>query len=123
MNTMKRLYIYGVSFVALVVTANGTSLLLRYLLDLVTGRRIAGGTAEQLSLGVAMIVVAAPLWTVHWLMARRQVDRDPQETGAVLRKLYIYGVMFLAALLTFFSVASMLRWAFGTATFDPRWVG
>ena len=58
MNTMKRLYIYGVSFVALVVTASGTSLLFRYLLNQLLDRNIAGGTAEQLSLGVAMIVAA-----------------------------------------------------------------
>jgi len=123
MNTMKRLYIYGVSFVALVVTASGTSLLFRYLLNQLLDRNIAGGTAEQLSLGVAMIVVGGPLWTAHWLMARRQLDREPQEATAVLRKLYIYGVMFLAALLTFVSVVSLLRWVFGTDTFDPGWVG
>ena len=123
MNTMKRLYIYGVSFVALVVTASGTSLLFRYLLNQLLDRNIAGGTAEQLSLGVAMIVVGGPLWTVHWLMARRQLDREPQEATAVLRKLYIYGVMFLAALLTFVSVVSLLRWVFGTDTFEPDWVG
>jgi hypothetical protein len=123
MNTMKRLYIYGVSFVALVVTASGTSLLFRYLLDQLLDRNIAGGTAEQLSLGVAMIVVGWPLWIVHWLMARRQLDREPQEATAVLRKLYIYSVMFLAALLTFVSVVSLLRWVFGTDTFDSGWVG
>ncbi len=123
MNTMKRLYIYGVSFVALVVTASGTSLLFRYLLDQLLDRNIAGDLAEQLSLSVAMIVVAAPLWTVHWIMAQRQIDRDPQETSAVLRKLYLYGVMFLSALLTFVSIVSLLRWAFGTDTFDSSWIG
>ena len=123
MNTMKRLYVYGVSFVALVVTANGTSLLIRYVLDLVSDRRIAGGANEQLSLGVAMIVIGGPLWAVHWTMARRQVDREPQEAAAVLRKLYLYGVMFVAALVTFGSVVALLRWVFGGDTFDPRWIG
>ena len=54
MNTMKRLYFYGMALVALVVTANGASQLLAYLLDLVSGRQIAGGVAERVSLGLAL---------------------------------------------------------------------
>ena len=123
MNTMKRLYFYGMAFVALVVTANGAAQLLAYLLDLVSGRQIAGGVAERVSLGLAMVVVGAPLWFFHWAYAQRQVERDPGEGGATLRKLYLYASMFVGAIIVFVSERSLAIWALGSETFDSTWVG
>jgi len=123
MNTMKRLYFYGMAFVALVVTANGASQLLAYLLDLVSGRQIAGGVAERVSLGLALVVVGAPLWFFHWAYVQRQVERDPSEGGATLRKLYLYGSMFLTAIIVFVAERSLVVWALGSDTFDSIWVG
>jgi hypothetical protein len=123
MNTMKRLYFYGMAFVALVVTANGASQLLAYLLDWVSGRQIAGSVAEGVSLGLALVVVGAPLWFFHWAYVQRQVERDPSEGGATLRKLYLYGSMFLAAIIVFVAERSQVVWALGSDTFDSIWVG
>ncbi|MBI4336909.1 MAG: hypothetical protein HY683_03665 [Chloroflexi bacterium] len=121
MSTMKRLYFYGVAFVALVVAANGAALLLRYLLDLARGRPLVGSLTEQASVGLALVLVGAPVWALHWARAQHHTGRLPQETGAVLRKLYLYGTMFLAATIGFFMLRSLLRWALGVGTFDAIW--
>ncbi len=108
MSVVKRLYFYVVAFVSLMVAANGAALLLRYLFDTVAGSRLAGEGSDILSFGIAMTLVGAPLWLLHWGFAQRQVRLHAEETGAVLRKLYIYGVMFVAATVAFFVARSVL---------------
>ncbi len=100
MNTTKRLYFYGVSFVTLVVAANGTALLIQFL--------ISGGSQDQASLGLAMVVVGAPLWVVHWLYTQRQATKQPDETASTLRKLYLYGILFTASLVVFIAANYLL---------------
>ena len=113
MNTTKRLYFYGVSFVTLVVAANGVVLLVQFLIELITQRAIAGGDDSQASLGLAMVVVGAPLWVVHWQYTQRQAAKQPDETASTLRKLYLYGVLFTASLVVFIAVNDLLLWAMG----------
>lgn len=108
MNTTKRLYFYGVSFVTLVVAANGVALLVQFLVDLIAQRTIAGGPDTQASLGLAMVVVGAPLWVLHWLYTQRQAAKQPDETASTLRKLYLYGVLFTASLVVFIAVHSLI---------------
>ena len=113
MNTTKRLYFYGVSFVTLAVAANGIALLIRFLIDLIAQRSIAGGSEDQASLGIAMVVVGAPLWVLHWLYTQRQAAKQPDEASSTLRKLYLYGVLFTASLVVFIAVHSLLFQAMG----------
>ncbi len=108
MNTTKRLYFYGVAFVTLVVAANGVALLIQFLIDLIVARAISGGSEDQASLGIAMVVVGAPLWFVHWQYAQRQATKQPDEIASTLRKLYLYGVLFTASLVVFIAVHSLL---------------
>ena len=122
MSTIRRLYFYGVAFVALVIAANGTAFVLRYLVDLALGRQIFGGAGGQISAGLAMVLVGAPVWGLHWALAQGQVARQPLEAGAVLRKLYIFGVMFVAALIGFLAVRSLLRWALDLDAFSSIWL-
>lgn len=108
MNTTKRLYFYGVSFVTLTVAASGIALLIKFLIELVAQQAIAGGSQDQASLGIAMVVVGAPLWTLHWYYTQRQATKQPEEIGSTLRKLYLYGVLFTASLVVFIAVHSLL---------------
>ena len=108
MNTTKRLYFYGVSFVTLTVAASGIALLIKFLIELVAQQAVAGSSQDQASLGIAMVVVGAPLWTLHWYYTQRQATKQPEETGSTLRKLYLYGVLFTASLVVFIAVHSLL---------------
>ncbi len=123
MNTTKRLYFYGVASVSLAVTAYGSALLVQYVLDLVSGRTIAGDLVDRVAIGLAMVVVGAPLWLVHWAFAQRQAARQPAEAQSSLRALYLYGSMFAAALIAFVQVRHLLEWALGAKTWETRWAG
>ena len=124
MNTTKRLYFYGVSFVTLIVAANGIALLILFLIELIAERAITGGSEDQASLGLAMVVVGAPLWMLHWSYTQRQVARQPGESASTLRKLYLYGVLFTASLVVFVVVNSILFWAMGrNGDFSAHFVG
>ena len=107
MNTTKRLYFYGVSFVTLVVAVNGIVLLVQFLIELFTKSTIAGWD-NQASLGLSMVIVGAPLWMLHWHYTQRQATKQPDETASTLRKLYLYGVLFTASLVVFIAVHSLL---------------
>ena len=124
MNTTKRLYFYGVSFVTLIVAANGIALLILFLINLIAERAITGGSEDQASLGLAMVVVGAPLWMLHWSYTQRQVAKQPGESASTLRKLYLYGVLFTASLVVFVVVNSLLFWAIsGGGDFSAHFVG
>ena len=123
MNTTKRLYFYGVSFVTLVVAANGVALLVQFLVDLIAQRTIAGGPDTQASLGLAMVVVGAPLWVLHWHYTQRQAAKQPDETASTLRKLYLYGVLFTASLVVFIAVHSLIFQVMGGDDFSAYFAG
>ena len=123
MNTTKRLYFYGVSFVTLVVAANGIALLIQFLIELIAQRSIAGGSEDQASLGIAMVVVGAPLWALHWLYTQRQAAKQPDETASTLRKLYLYGVLFTASLVVFIAVQSLLFQVMGGDNLSAYFAG
>ena len=122
MNTTKRLYFYGVSFVTLVVAVNGIALLIQFLIELVTQRTIAGWD-NQASLGLSMVIVGAPLWVVHWLYTQRQATKQLDETASTLRKLYLYGVLFTASLIVFIAVHSLLFQVMGGDNLSAYFAG
>ncbi len=85
MKTIRRLYLYGVAFIALQSLMWGIINLLRMLL---------GGTpfkSEAASLYIALIIVGLSIYLFHWLLAQRGIKDSPEERAAVPRKLYLYG--------------------------------
>ena len=122
MNTTKRLYFYGVSFVTLVVAANGVVLLVQFLIEQVTQSTIAGWD-NQASLGLSMVIVGAPLWVLHWHYTQRQATKQSDETASTLRKLYLYGVLFTASLVVFIAVHSLLFQVMGGDDLSVYFVG
>ncbi len=122
MNTTKRLYFYGVSFVTLVVAVNGVALLIQFLIELFTKSTISGWD-NQASLGLSMVIVGAPLWVVHWLYTQRQAAKQPDEAASTLRKLYLYGVLFTASLVVFIAVHSLLFQVMGGDDISAYFVG
>jgi len=93
MSTPRRFYLYLLSLVSLGVLAGGIGQLLALIFDLIfrTNADIGGRSfsLQQLSLGLAMIVIAGPLWLFFWNSIQKRVSGDVQEIGATLRKLYL----------------------------------
>jgi hypothetical protein len=92
MSGVRRWYIFLVATISLQALAWAVIALLRNMLG-VWGDRSNTAIAFQ----VAVIVIGLPVFVIHWLWAQRLASADPEERGAALRRLYLYGNM--AALL------------------------
>ena len=107
MRTVRRLYVYAVAGVTLLIAAIGAINLLGLGLDAVfravSDRSwVQGGPdweRERLSLFVPLVVIATPIWFVHWRMAQRAVHGDDatSERRSLVRALY-FTVLLLATL-------------------------
>lgn len=116
--TVRRVYFYIVAFAALMMTANGVVLLVRYVLDGLFGGPVVSSSSGWLAGGVSLTVVGLPLWAFHWRLIQRYLGELPVESRSLLRKLYIYLVMVVSGGLVIVSAVQLLRWAFGTIDFS-----
>ena len=135
---VRRLYYYAVAATGLVLLWIGLVDLLRALLDFaVIGADSVekGFRASQLSTGLSLIAVGAPVWSLHWRTTQRAAVQD-NETGRAERaswprRLYLYGIALVGALLILFELARvvyrLLLWALGDPNADffgtKRWTG
>jgi hypothetical protein len=107
MNTARRWYIYLVCAISL---QSATWAIIALLRNLLAG---GGGTIGFIAFQIAVIVIALPIFLVHWLWAQRLADREAGEREASLRCFYLYGMSagFLGALVAnAFSLAATLLW-------------
>ena len=58
---------------------------------------------------IAMVIVALPVWLAHEFLLRRAANNHPEETGSVLRKLYVHGALALASLYVFFGSIQVIE--------------
>ena len=114
--TVKQLYFYGVSFVALLMAANGVTLVIAYVLDSLFGGPVISPSGEMLFWGLALTLVGLPLWGFHWWVIRKYVRDLPVETRSVVRKVYTYFVLGVGVGFWVFSGAEVLRWLFGVGS-------
>ena len=105
-SVIKRLYFYGVLFVALAMGVTGTVQLTQFLLEEVFAGDIIEKGPERAALGIALVLVGAPLWFFHWRLINRQVRVDISERSSGIRKVYTYFVLAI-------SVAIMTSSLFG----------
>lgn len=115
MSTIRRVYFYAVSFITLGIFAAGLQTLLRLLLDLIEGTsrvriETPGFAAQQLSLGLAMLIIGGTLWLLFWRAVRKQVAGSTVETGSTIRKLYLNFIITLAGLISLFMAVNFLNW-------------
>ena len=115
--TVRRLYFYLVSFVALMMAANGVTLVGAFILQSVFGPDTLARSTVQLASGISLAVVGLPLWAFHWRLIGRQVRTLPVETRSVLRKMYMYLVMGVSAALAVGGSIGALEWVFGVERF------
>jgi len=87
MNTARRWYIYLVCAISLQAVTWAVIALLRNLLA------SGGGGVASIAFQIATIIIALPLFLVHWLWAQRLAAREVSEREAGLRGLYHYGMM------------------------------
>lgn len=86
MADLRRWYTYLVSAITVQAVAWALILLAWDILDPVFNR-------ESVAVELAIIVVALPLFLVHWLWAGRATRQDPEERSSFPRQLYLYGML------------------------------
>ena len=116
--TVRGLYFYVVSFVALMIAANGIVQIAQFALDGLFGQELLTPTRTRLAVGIALTVVGLPLWAIHWRIVQRDVAQVPVEKRSTVRKAYIYLVLGIALALMIAAFVGVLRWLFGAEEFD-----
>ncbi|UCD08482.1 MAG: hypothetical protein JSU79_08995 [Dehalococcoidales bacterium] len=119
MSTVKRFFLYALAIVNLGIFAGGINMLLTLVLDLLFGdtgwRSYSQG---QLSLGLAMIVIAGTLWFLFWRTVQREVSGDIEETGSVIRKFYLNLILTVTAITGLANLFVTLRWILSGVPMD-----
>ncbi|MBI4306317.1 MAG: cupin domain-containing protein [Chloroflexi bacterium] len=105
-----RAYLYLVLAASAIVTAVGLVTLGEFAIDDAWPGRVTVGRATQdLARGLALALVAGPVWLVHWRLAQRQVKRDPREAGRFLREAYLHVVLVVSIILLAVNGGSLVR--------------
>lgn len=89
MQTVRRLYLYLVAAISLLVVIWSVISLAR----LIVSEGVGPGQITGLATWLAAIIVGLPIFLFHWLMAQRLAAGEPEEQGSVIRCLFLYGLM------------------------------
>lgn len=112
--TVRRLYYYAVAATGLVILWFGAADLVQVVLDtlLPQGRVVASNPRVwvfPLANGLSLLAVGAPVWSYHWRtaeqIARRQDRVGQEERASGPRRVYLYGVALVGALLILYYLA------------------
>ena len=118
-SVIKRLYFYGVLFVALAMGVTGTVQLTQFLLEEVFAGDIIEKGPERAALGIALVLVGAPLWFFHWRLINRQVRVDISERSSGIRKVYTYFVLAISVAIITSSLFGIMETILGVK--DLSW--
>lgn len=118
MGTVRRLYIYGLSLAGLVTAASGATLLVSAILNALFGPKVISRENTALALGLALTIVGTPVWLLFWSVAQRSVRQNAVETRAVSRKVYLYLVLGVSAIVASVAATLFLQWLFGLDEFS-----
>jgi hypothetical protein len=112
--TVRRIYYYLMAATGLALLWVGSVELLHALLDAVLTTSVGASRVwhEPLANGLSLLAVGAPIWAVHWRSVQhvaRQANADgAAERNAVMRKIYLYGVALIGALILLFQLAQVI---------------
>jgi hypothetical protein len=122
MTNVRRWYVYLVCAITINAVVWSVITLLRNLF-------IPGMDAPVTALAfeIAVIIIALPIYLIHWLWAQRTTAREVDERASLPRRLYLYGMLaaFIAPLISssFGLIRSLFYLLFGDAPkylFSPR---
>jgi hypothetical protein len=107
---LRRLFLYGVLFIALALTATGAYGLLR--LVLAGARPAVGSDAADLARNLAFVIVAAPVYALLWRWIRPRLA-DPEERASFAWAAFMAAVQLLALVAAATGLAELLAVLFG----------
>ncbi len=124
MSSVRRIFIYIICLITLGIFAAGIENLLFLLFDTLFSGPVSVGRPnfiqQQLSLGLAMLIIGGPLWFLFWRSAQRNTGNNPAEIGSAPRKVFLNLILLVTALLVLFNGQDFLRWLFSGVPSTPN---
>jgi hypothetical protein len=109
---MRQAYIYLFSTAGLALLLAAMISLLRWLIYQLGSQTVSGG-GQAVAQAIAQLLTGLALWLIFWGWAQRLYHQGEMvERTAVLRKLYLYGFLFVAVLTTVTAAALILTGLF-----------
>ena len=126
---IRRIYYYAVSATGLALLWIGANNVVQVLLDLAfttDALKLSELWQRPLANGLSLLAVGAPVWALHWRavqrVAREGSPAGSAERGALPRRIYLYGVALVGALLILFYLGQVvyrvLLWVLGDRSFE-----
>lgn len=106
--TTRRLFLYGLAFISLMLATSGVAMLLASTLDGIFGDSIGGSDTGQTAFGLAATIVGFPVWLLLMRAGSKSLVTYPGEAGSLGRKLYAYSVMMISAIVVAVSASQTL---------------
>jgi len=116
LTTVKRVFFYILTLITLGILTAGLINLLSLSFDAIRARFTLaeiGDIKQQLSLGIAMVVIGGPLWFLFWGTIQRHAANDADEAGSSLRAFFLNLVLIVSAFVTIFTLNALLAWLMG----------
>jgi len=113
LSTVRRVFFYILTVITLGILTAGLINLLSLSFDTILARFTLaeiGDVKQQLSLGIAMVVIGGPLWFLFWGTIQRHAAKDSDESGSSLRAFFLNFVLFISAFVTVFTFTLLLVW-------------
>ena len=116
MSVTRRVFYYLITIITLGILAAGLGQLLSLLFDITIKSSYltqVGGSAfnqQQLSMGIAMLVIGGPLWYFFWRAVQRRVAGNSEEIGAGMRKLFLNLVLLITAITALQNASEFIKW-------------
>ena len=86
----RRIYFYCISFIGIIMFANGSIQLIDYLILKLTSNTLLSIEPEQLAAGISLLLVGVPIWFFHWHFINAQIRKDPSEGTSEVRVFYLF---------------------------------
>jgi hypothetical protein len=104
--TIRRLYLLLLAAGGLVMATFGAFGLLQSLLQLASTSLLPTAMANRSSL----LLAGSAIWVAHWWLLQQEMAKShPAEERSVLRKVYLYGAVFIYAVMAVFGLSTVLK--------------
>ena len=116
MSTVRRVFFYILTLITLGILTAGLINLLSLSFDTILARFTLaqiGDVKQQLSLGIAMVIIGGPLWFLFWGTIQRHAADVADELGSSLRAFFLNFVLIVSAFVTIFTFSALLAWLMG----------
>lgn len=116
--TTRRLFMYGLAFLALMLATIGVTMLLSSILETLFSDEVFRRDSGKAAFGLAGAIVGLPIWALLWRASARSLQAHPVEAGTLGRKLYAYAILTISAAVVASSAMSSLRDLLGIDRFE-----